>query len=287
MAKSDTKTTAKKEEKRLPIGIDKPICFFDLETTGLDIAKDRIVSISVIKLFPNGTRDARSMIINPTILIPKESTDVHGITNDVVKGKPTFKQISKGIKDFIANSYIAGFNNNHFDNALLSEEFSRCGIMFPTLENKSIDVGTIFKKKEERTLIRALKFYCNEELEGAHNSLNDTLATVNVFIGQLEMYPDIAQMNIDEIVEYCKYDDRVDFAGKIGRDADGDYTFNFGQHKGKKINADDETAKYAKWMLANDFTQNTKMYVQKALGLLEDDAPKSELQFRAKNEEEE
>lgn len=267
MAKSKTTTekTEKKTEKKLGIGIDKPIAFFDLETTGLDIAKDRVVSISVIKLFPNGSREARSTMVDPDMLIPKESTDIHGINNNAVKGKPKFKQIAKGIREFIGDSYIAGFNNNHFDNAVLAEEFCRCGLVFPTSHNKSIDVGTIFKKMEERTLTSALKFYCNEELgDDAHDSYNDTLATLNVFIGQIERYPDLANMSVEDISEFCKYDNRVDFAGKITMDDDGDYTFNFGEFKGQKIK---EQPKFANWVLGKDFPQNTKMYVKIALGL--------------------
>ncbi len=280
MAKSTTKKEIEDEEKiekRLPIGIGKPIAFFDLETTGLDIAKARVVSISVVKLFPNGKREARSTLVDPEIPIPKETSDIHGITDEAVKGKPKFKQIAKGIREFIGSSYIAGFNNNHFDNAVLAEEFCRCGFVFPDADNKSIDVGTIFKKMEERTLTAALKFYCNEELGAdAHDSYHDTVATVSVFIAQLERYPQLAQMSIDEIAEFCKYDDRVDFAGKISIDADNDYIFNFGQHKGKKVK---DEPKYANWMLANDFTHNTKMYVQKALGILKSDESNDELKF--------
>ena len=134
---------------------------------------------------------------------------------------------------------------------------------------------------ETRTLAAALKFYCGEELgENAHDSLHDTVATVNVFIGQLEMYPELAEMDINEISEFCKYDDRVDFAGKIVRDDDGDYCFNFGQHKGKKLNESEETIKYCDWMLRNDFTHNTKMWVQKALGRLPDEST-GELNFES------
>ncbi len=262
--------------RKLAIGIDKPIAFFDLETTGLEISKARIVSISIIKLYPNGSKEARSTIIDPEIPIPKEASDIHGITNDTVKGKPKFKQLANGIREFIGNAYIAGFNNNNYDNAVLAEEFCRCGINFPSNVNHSIDVGTIFKKKEERTLTAALKFYCGQELgEDAHNSDNDTVATLEVFISQLERYPDLAQMSVQELSEYCKYDDRVDFAGKICRDENGDYIFNFGQHKGKKLK-DEE--KYAKWMLANDFTENTKIHVKKALGMIPDEK-EQELNF--------
>lgn len=271
MAKS--KTT----EKKLPIGIDKPIAFFDLETTGLDIASARVVSLSVIKLFPNGSREVKSTLVDPTIPIPKETTEIHGVTNDAVKGKPKFSQIAKSLREFIGDSYIAGYNSNHYDVPVLAEEFFRCGLVFPNKDNKLIDVGTIFKKMETRTLTAALKFYCGEELgEDAHDAYNDTLATVNVFIGQLEMYPELADMNVSEISEFCKYDDRVDFAGRISIDSNGDYIFNFGKNKGQKVK-DDE--KYARWMLSSDFTHNTKYYVQKALGLIDDGTANGEINF--------
>lgn len=277
-----TTTEKKKSEKKLPIGIDKPICFFDLETTGLEIANARIVSISIIKLFPNGKREAKSSLVNPTIPIPPETTEIHGITNEAVQGKPTFSQLAKAIKEFIGNSYLGGFNSDHYDIPVLAEEFCRCGFDFPDIKiNKAIDAGTIFKKMETRTLTSALKFYCGEELgEDAHDSYNDTLATVNVFIGQLEMYEDLAKMDINEISEFCKYDDRVDFAGKIVKDEDGDYVFNFGQHKGRKLTESEETRKYCEWILRNDFTHNTKMWVQKALGIIPDES-NGELNFEA------
>jgi DNA polymerase-3 subunit epsilon len=271
MAKS--KTT----NKKLPIGIDKPIAFFDLETTGLDIATTRIVSLTVIKLFPNGKREAKSTLVDPEIPIPAEATEIHGITNDAVKGKPKFKQIANSLRDFIGDSIIAGFNSNKFDVPVLAEEFLRAGLLFPKHDNILLDAGNIFKKKERRTLEAALMFYCGEELgDDAHDSYNDTVATLNVFIGQLEKYPDLAEMSIEEIAEFSKMDDRIDFAGRIALDDDGDYVFNFGKHKGTKVK-DEES--YARWMLANDFTHNTKYFVKKALGMIDDGTTNGELNF--------
>ena len=238
----------------------EPIVFFDLETTGLNVVKDRIVSIAMIKIHPDGTKETRSKLINPQMKIPKEVSEIHGITDKMVKDSPTFSQLSKGIREFIGDCAVAGFNNNHFDNALLSEEFGRCGIEWFNV--RSIDVGNLFKKFETRTLVSALKFYCDKELEGAHDSHNDTVATLEVFEAQMEHYEELKDKDIDWLNDFCKFDSRVDFAGKVAIDEDGDYIFNFGEKKGEKIK---DHAGFGNWMLGKDFPENTKMYVRKAL----------------------
>jgi len=247
----------------MKIKLERPICFFDLETTGVDVANDRIVSISVLKLNPDESMDGKSMIINPTIPIKEEAAAVHGITNEMVKDKPTFKQISKALYGFFQGCDIAGYNSNTFDIPLLYEEFSRCDIEYPTPDVKNIDVFNIFKKKESRDLKAATMFYCNRELEDAHSSDADTIACKDIFLAQLERYDEIQDKTVDEIMNFSKMDNRVDFAGKIIVDDDGDYVYNFGKSKGNKMRND---TGFGEWMLKQTFiTKNTKSVVRKIL----------------------
>ena len=247
----------------MKIKLERPICFFDLETTGVDVANDRIVSVSVLKLNPDGTMDGKSMVINPTIQIKEEATAVHGISNEMVKDKPTFRQISKALYGFFQGCDIAGYNSDTFDIPMLYEEFSRCDIEYPTPDVKNIDVFNIFKKKETRDLKAAVKFYCNRELEDAHNSDADTIACKDVFLAQLERYEKVQDKTVDEIMNFSKMDNRVDFAGKIVVDADGDYIYNFGKSKGNKVKND---TGFGEWMLKQSFiTKNTKSVVRKIL----------------------
>jgi DNA polymerase III subunit epsilon len=248
----------------LKLKFEKPICFFDLESTGLSTATDRIVSISVLKVFPDGSKEAKNAVVNPTIPIPKGASDVHGITDEMVKDKPTFKQIAKAIYGFMQNCDIAGFNSNYYDIPLLAEEFLRCEIDFPLPSSRFIDVGNIFKKKEQRTLSAALKFYCGKELENAHDAQADTLATYEVFCSQLEKYEDLSGQDVTTIEEFSRMGDKVvDFAGKIGIDADGDYYYTFGKSKGTKVKND---LSFAYWMSDKSFfTLNTKRVVERII----------------------
>jgi DNA polymerase III subunit epsilon len=247
----------------MKIKLEKPICFFDIESSGLSISEDKIVSISVLKLHPDGTMEGKSMLINPTIPIKEEATLVHGITNEMVKDHPTFKQISKALHAFFKDCDIAGYNSDSFDIPILYEEFSRCDIEYPTPDVKNIDVFNIFKKKETRDLKAATMFYCNRELEDAHSSDADTIACKDIFLAQLERYDDLTDKTVDEIMKFSKMDNRVDFAGKIIIDNDGDYVYNFGKSKGNKIKND---TGFGEWMLKQTFiTKNTKSVVNKIL----------------------
>lgn len=248
------------------IKLDRPLSFYDLETTGTKVSTDRIVSISVLKLNPDGSTEGKSMYINPTIPIPKAASDVHGITDDMVKDAPTFKQVSKGIYKFFEGCDIAGYNSNNFDNALLYEEFLRCGIEYPTADVKSVDVLNIFKKMETRTLSYAYKFYCGKDLDSAHDSKHDTLACKEIFLAQVEKYPELLDKEIDFYRDFSKVDDRVDFAGQIVRDAEGNLRYNFGKANGKKISED---TGFGEWMLKQTFiTEKTKNVVRYELNRL-------------------
>lgn len=249
----------------MALKLDRPICFFDTETTGVNVAKDRIVSISVLKLFPNGSTEGRSTLINPNVPIPKAASDVHGITDEMVQaeGIPTFKQISKAMYAFFKDCDIAGYNSNQFDNPILYEEFLRCSIEFPTPDIRSIDVINIFKKMETRTLSYAYNFYCGKTLEDAHSSEADTVACKEIFLAQIEKYPELIDKDVEFYEKFSKMDSRVDFAGKIIKDDEGNLRYGFGKAKDKKISED---TGFGEWMLKQDFiTENTKSVVRHEL----------------------
>ena len=164
----------------MELKLNRPICFFDLETTGVDVARDRIVEISILKVFPNGNKESKTWLVNPTINIPAQSTAVHGITNEKVANEPTFKELAPLVYQMIKDSDLAGFNSDRFDIPLLAEELLRADVDFDMKNRVSVDVQTIFHKKEERTLSAALKFYCNQSLENAHSAAADTEATYEI-----------------------------------------------------------------------------------------------------------
>jgi DNA polymerase-3 subunit epsilon len=244
------------------LNLQKPIIFFDTETTGLDVGLDRIVSIAVTKVMPNGETISKSYLINPMIPISKEASDIHGITNDMVIDKPKFSQLAKSMHEFLKDSYLAGYNNNYFDNQLLQEEFLRCGIEYPPYDIVSVDVCSIFKTYEKRDLTSALKFYCDKDMENAHDAIADNHATLEIFLGQIKKYDDLKTMPIEEIAKIGKVENQVDFAGRILRDADGDYIWNFGKPKGKKIKVE---MGFGDWILTNAFPQTFKNLVSKIL----------------------
>lgn len=240
--------------------LTKPLAFFDIEATGTDVAKDRICSISFYKLIPNESPEIKSRLINPGMQMSDEVIAIHGITNEMVANQPNFSLIAKGLYNFLSGCDLAGFNSNNFDIPILVEEFLRVGIDFPDKGTRFIDVGNIMKKKEERSLSAAVKFYLGEDMQNAHNAEADTLATFRVFEAQMVRYglPD----NIDELAKFSAFDNRVDFAGKIIKDDKGEYRYNFGPHKGELVMSD---LGFAEWMLMKDFSRNTKKVVMDIL----------------------
>lgn len=242
----------------MALTLKKPICFFDLETTGTNIVKDRIVEIAILKVFPNGNRQQFSWLVNPEIEIPDEVVAVHGISNEKVVNEPTFKALSKTIYDLIKDSDLSGFNCDRFDIPLLVEEFLRAGIDVDLKKMLSVDVQTIFHKMEQRTLSAAYKFYCDKQLENAHSALADTEATYEVLLAQLERYSDLPQ-TVSELSEFTLRRDRVDFAGQLALDEEGDPIFNFGKHKGTKVRVVlEQEPGYFGWILNADFPLYTK-----------------------------
>ncbi len=243
--------------------LTRPLIFFDLETTGTDFVADRIVQISVLKLFPDKSEEIRTRLVNPGRPIPHGATEVHGITEDDVQNQPTFREIAKGLFQFICGCDIAGYNSNNFDIPFLVEEFARCGIEFPEDGTKLIDVCTIFKRKEERTLTAAYKFYCNKDLENAHSAEADVRATFEVFRGQLERYEDLTSATLEDLHKFCNRDGLVDYARKLMKNEAGETVFNFGKHKGEPVLSRPD---YVQWMIEGDFPEGTKMILRKLIG---------------------
>lgn len=244
----------------MKLKLSRPVCVFDLETTGVNTSKDRIIELAIIKLFPDGERIEKHTYLNPGMSIPAEATAVHGITDEMVKGKPCFRQISKSLLEFISGCDFIGYNCIRFDVPLLAEEFFRAGLNHPFAEAKVIDAFRIFCKKEERTLSAALKFYCQEELPDAHSAYADTEATLRVLLSQLECYEDLCD-EVEGLSDYCQEEGFVDFGQKILY-KDGEYLYNFGKNKGSRILDD---VGYAEWMLKGDFPENTKVHLRRIL----------------------
>ena len=243
--------------------ISKPICFFDLETTGVNVSNDRIVEISILKIFPNGNKESKTWLVNPEIPIPLEASNIHGITNDIVKDEPNFKIIASDVKSMINNCDLAGFNSNKFDIPLLAEELLRSKIDF-SLENiLTIDVQNIFHKMEQRTLSAAYKFYCGKSLENAHSSKADTLATFEVLESQIEKYDDL-KGDVNFLSDFSSRGKNVDLAGFIKYNKDDLPCFSFGKHKDKTVDyvLENESG-YFGWLLNADFPIYTKKILTK------------------------
>ena len=243
----------------MKLNLKKPIIFFDLETTGINVSTDRIVEICYIKVMPNGNELSRTMRINPGIPIPKEASDVHGITNDDVKDCPTFKEVAREIAKDFEGCDIAGFNSNRFDVPMLAEEFLRAEVNIDLSRHKAVDVQVIYHKIEQRTLSAAYKFYCGKELVDAHSALADTRATYEILMAQLDKYPDILQNDIEFLSGYSSFTRNVDYAGRMGYDDAGREIFNFGRYKGMLVSdVLQRDPGYYGWMMNGDFPLNTK-----------------------------
>jgi len=234
--------------------LDRPICFADIESTGLKQDKDRIIQLNVTKVNIDRSRDSRTILVNPGIPIPKASSDIHGLTDEMVKDQPSFSKYAKGIHSFIQNCDIGGFNSNQFDRVMLYNEFLRAGINWDYHAHKFVDAGTIMKRKEERTLSAAVKFYCDKELEGAHGAEADVQATIDVFFAQTFRYEDLPT-NMNDLDLFCNYDNPLlDISGKFTYDEDGDIIFNFGSDRGGKVN---KNLSLVNWMTQKDFAPDT------------------------------
>lgn len=248
----------------MDLNLANPIVFFDLETTGINIAKDRIVEISVLKVHPNGKEEQKTIRVNPEMHIPEEASNVHGIYDEDVKDCPVFKNIAKELARYIEGCDLGGYNSNRFDIPLLAEEFLRAEVDFDMSKRKFIDVQTIFHKMEQRTLSAAYNFYCQKCLEDAHTAAADTMATYEVLKAQLDRYGDKLENSIEFLSKFSTQNKNVDFAGFIIYNDKGVEVFNFGKYKGMAVV---EVLKrdpgYYSWILNSDFTLNTKAMLTK------------------------
>ena len=248
----------------MKLNLKNPIIFFDLETTGLDITKDRIVELCYIRVEPNGNEEAKSMRINPEIHIPEEASKVHGIYDEDVKECPTFKQIAKTLWHTFEGCDLAGYNSNKFDVPLLVEEFMRAGVDIDLSKRKLVDVQNIYHKLERRTLIAAYKYYCGKDLENAHSALADTQATYEVLQAQLDKYPNDLQNDMQFLADYSRMSNNIDFAGRFVYDENGVELVNFGKYKGKPLKEVlQKDPGYYGWIMQSDFTMNTKQVLTK------------------------
>ena len=248
----------------MKLNLKNPIIFFDLETTGLDITKDRIVELCYIRVEPNGNEEAKSMRINPEIHIPEEASKVHGIYDEDVKECPTFKQIAKTLWHTFEGCDLAGYNSNKFDVPLLVEEFMRAGVDVDLSKRKLVDVQNIYHKLERRTLIAAYKYYCGKDLQNAHSALADTQATYEVLQAQLDKYPNELQNDMQFLADYSRMSNNIDFAGRFVYDENGVELVNFGKYKGKPLKEVlQKDPGYYGWIMQSDFTMNTKQVLTK------------------------
>ncbi|MBS3914087.1 MAG: 3'-5' exonuclease [Bacteroidetes bacterium] len=242
----------------MKLKLKRPLVIFDLETTGMNINRDRIVEICLLKIYPDDREEIRTYLVNPGVPIPPEVTEIHGIKDEDVKDKPGFKEISNELNNFLKDCDFGGFNSNKFDFPMMVEEFYRAGIEFDIEKRKFIDAQRIYHFKEPRNLKAAYRFYCEKELENAHSAEADTIATWAVLKAQLDKYEDIPD-DIEGLHRMSGQNNLADLAGRFIYNPDGEVLFNFGKHKGKKVK-DILKAEpgYYNWMMEGDFSMQTK-----------------------------
>jgi DNA polymerase-3 subunit epsilon len=260
----------------MKLNLKRPLAFFDLETTGVNVASDRIVEISILKAMPDGTEEVKTMRINPGIPVPLESSLIHGIYDADIKDAPTFKQVGEELARFLDNSDLAGYNSNKFDIPVLLEEFLRAGIDFDLENRHFVDVQNVFHQMEQRTLKAAYQFYCGKDIENAHSAEADIKATYDVLLAQIEKYQDVefqdkkgniskpVQNDVAALHAFTNMNKVVDFAGRLVYNENGDETINFGKHKGKCVEEVFNTEpSYYNWMKNGDFPLYTKRCMEK------------------------
>ena len=272
----------------MKLNLKKDLVFFDLETTGVSVSSDRIVQIGMVKYYADGREKVEKVrLVNPTIPISKEASEVHKITDEMVKDEPTFKQIAKALMEFIGDSDLCGFNSNRFDVPLLMEEFSRAGLEFNMENRNSIDVWKIFQKMEPRNLRAAYKFYCNKTLEGAHDALNDIRATAEILEKQLDFYEGVNYEESEDVVEvapivndmsklheFTNFKGQLDYAGRIILNDDGVAIFNFGKYQNQSVFEVLRTNPgYYEWFMKSEFPTDSKKVLKK----LSDDLKKAHI----------
>lgn len=241
----------------MKLQLTRPIACIDLETTGTSITQDRIVEISIIKLFPDGRREAKTRRVNPGVPIPAEATAIHGISNEDVANEPSFKSLANGINQYLADCDLCGYNSNKFDIPLLTEEFLRCDMNIDFRDRHLVDVQAIYFKKEPRNLSAALKYYCQRDMENAHSAEADAMATIDILLAQLERYDDLTP-TVSALDEYTKGDDFMDYSRRIKR-VNNVAVFNFGKYKDKSVlEVLRNEPQYYDWIMKGDFALDTK-----------------------------
>lgn len=274
----------------MKLNLRNPLIFLDLETTGLNIATDRIVEIALIKINPDGTEETKELRINPEMAIPEQASKVHGIYDADVADAPTFKDVAASLAEFMEGCDFAGFNSNRFDIPLLSEEFLRVDVEIEMKKRKFVDVQAIFHKMEKRTLAAAYKFYCQKDLHDAHSALADTKATYEVLKAQLDLYQDAEfedakgkitkpiQNDVNALSEFSSYDRNVDFMGRIVYDEKGVEVFNFGKNKGISVEKVlREQPGYYGWLMDGEFPLYTKNVVKQVKARIDQERKDNQL----------
>jgi DNA polymerase-3 subunit epsilon len=242
----------------LELKLKRPVVFLDLETTGINVSTDRIVEISLLKIFTSGKEQWMTSRINPEMPIPPKATAIHGISDSDVADAPKFREVAKNLAAFLEGCDLAGYNAIKFDIPLLAEEFLRTDVDFSFRKKRYVDAQVIFYKKEPRTLSAAYQFYCGKDLEEAHTSKADTAATYEVLKAQLDRYTDL-ENDVEKLADYSTFSNYVDFAGRIILDDNGTEIFNFGKHKGRPVEVVlKEEPSYYSWMMNGDFPLYTK-----------------------------
>jgi DNA polymerase III subunit epsilon len=248
----------------MALQLSRPIVFIDLETTGINIAVDRIIEIAIIKITPDRNKHVKHKLINPQMPIPKSSSDIHGITDEKVKDAPPFKAVANELKQFIDNADLSGYNSNRFDIPLLMEEFLRAGISLDMNNRRMLDVQTIFHMMEKRTLAAAYKFYCEKELTDAHSAEADATATWEILEAQLTRYEHLGD-TIDTVLQFTGEEKYVDFARRFVIENEIE-VFNFGKHKGRSVaEVLKAEPQYYDWMMRGDFPLHTKQKLTEIL----------------------
>lgn len=243
----------------MQLNLKNPLLFFDIESTGLNVATDRIVELSAVKIMPNGDQEIKTRRLNPTIPISPEAQAIHGISNEDVANCPTFKEVAKSLANWMSGCDFAGYNSTKFDIPMLAEEFIRAGVEFDFRKRKLVDVQNIFHKMEQRTLGAAYKFYCGKVLENAHSAEADTIATFEILMAQLDRYEELKN-DVQFLAEFSSKNRNLDYAGAIVLNDKDVPIFNFGKHKGKSVEIilNKEDPNYYSWMMSKDFTLDTK-----------------------------
>lgn len=259
----------------MKLQLKRPIAFFDLETTGVNISADRIVEIAILKIAPDNSEQVLAKRINPGMPIPLESSLIHGIYDADVADAPAFREVAEEVAAFIGDADLAGYNSNKFDIPLLMEEFLRAGVQFSLTERHFVDVQNIFHQMEQRTLKAAYRFYCDKPLENAHSAEADVRATYEVLLGQLDRYQDVTWEDkagkvstpvvndVEALHKFTNLSRPVDFAGRMVFDEQGQETFNFGKHKGRTVESVfQQEPSYYQWMMQGDFPLYTKQRLE-------------------------